>query len=456
MRDVAFLAAWLALLPLALRHAHVGVMLYAWAAFLSPNDYIYGFMRAVPFSKVVVAATLLAVLFDKRRRRLYLDPTLLLLILLGVVGTISQLEASAIGSEARSWDIWLNFVKSLAFCFLLVWVTSTRLRLQSLLFAVCLGLGFDGIDEGLKVLASGGSHRILGLGTLGDNNQFALAMLMSVPIQFYLYRSTTHPVVKGALLATACLCVVSVFGTQSRGGFIGLVVLALGLLASSRRKVASLTVLVAACVIVYMLAPDSWFSRIGTIETAGDDLSFMGRVVAWKMSLLIALDHPLLGGGFWAVQNQEVWSTYRLLFDQLAFISTPEPDIRAHAAHSIYFEVLGDLGFGGLVLFLGALVSGFANLTAVRKAAKRNESLAWASDLARALQFSLVLYAVSGAALSMAYFELFYLLLAVSSLLRRMVLHELVDDPAARPAAGPIAARASWPVAGTAGLGLQR
>jgi probable O-glycosylation ligase (exosortase A-associated) len=428
VRDVAFLAAWLALLPLAFRHAHIGVMLYAWAAFLSPNDYIYGFMRVVPFSKVVAVIAVLATIYDERRRGLYLDSTLLLMILLGICGLVSQFQAAPIASGDAGWDVYQNLLKSILFCFITVSVISTRLRVHSLIFAICLGLGFDGMTEGLKVLASGGSHRILGLGTLGDNNQFALAILMSLPLQSYLYKYSARTVARAAIGGMIVLSVVSVVGTLSRGGFIGLLVLAIGCVASSRRKLATLAIVGLLGLLVFLSAPDSWFSRVSTIETAGDDLSFMGRIVAWKMSLLIALDHPVFGGGFWAVQHQEIWSAYRPFFGVLDFISTPDPDIRAHAAHSIYFEVLGDLGFLGFLLFLGLLLSGFANLFAISKLTGTKENLSWAYDLGKMLRFSFLVYAVSGAALSMAYFELFYMLLAVSSLLRRMVVAKLANE----------------------------
>jgi putative inorganic carbon (HCO3(-)) transporter len=47
--------------------------------------------------------------------------------------------------------------------------------------------------------------------------------------------------------------------------------------------------------------------------------------------------------------------------------------------------------------------------------------LAWAGDLARMLQVSIVVYMVTAAALSMAYFELIYILIALVSRCRRIV-----------------------------------
>ena len=147
----------------------------------------------------------------------------------------------------------------------------------------------------------------------------------------------------------------------------------------------------------------------------------MGRVVAWKMSWLIAMDRPFFGGGMHAVQNLLVWSTYRPLLPSLDFIVTPPADVVPHAAHSIYFEVLGDTGFVGLFLFLGALASALYNCSWIYRQARGHADLVWAQDLSRMIQISLVIYLVTGAALSMGYFELIYIVLALTSRCRRTV-----------------------------------
>ena len=148
----------------------------------------------------------------------------------------------------------------------------------------------------------------------------------------------------------------------------------------------------------------------------------MGRVIAWKQSTLIAMDHPVFGGGFHAVQNFEVWTHYARSFDKLNIIPTPPPDpYGPHAAHSIYFQVLGDLGFVGLMLFLAILVSSWRNASAVIRQARERPQWRWAGDLASSLQYSLIAYIVSGAALSMAYFDYMYMIFALLAVMRHMV-----------------------------------
>jgi hypothetical protein len=56
-------------------------------------------------------------------------------------------------------------------------------------------------------------------------------------------------------------------------------------------------VIVAIAYIGYNLMTEEWFKSMDTIHHAGQDGSFMERVVAWKIATLIALDSPILGAG---------------------------------------------------------------------------------------------------------------------------------------------------------------
>jgi len=90
----------------------------------------------------------------------------------------------------------------------------------------------------------------------------------------------------------------------------------------------------------------------------------------------------------------------------------------AHAAHSIYFQVLGDLGFVGLALYLLLLAAAWRNASLAIKHSLANPEVRWAHDLARTFQYCLLPFIVSGAALSMAYFDLAFVLVALTAVLR--------------------------------------
>ena len=438
-----FAFVWMALLPLSLMSAHVGVLLWVWVALLSPNELLPGFLSGVPFNKIVALTTVCLMFLSREKKDGYLDTVLVLLLLLGLSATVSWFTAMAPSDEGT--DLYQKLIKEIVLALIITAVMTTRHRIHLLVLTVVLSLGFLAVKEGLIAILTAGGHHIIGSGSVGDNNSLATALLMVVPLMFYLARYSAVRAVRIALLGAAALAVVTIIMTFSRGGFVGLMLLGGFIVKNSRNKLASLAAIAVTCTLVYLLAPDAWFERLGTIKDADNDGSFMGRVVAWKLSLLIALNHPLFGGGPHAVQHLLVWNTYKPLLPTVDFITTPPADAFPHAAHSIYFEILGDLGFVGLFLFLSVIGMSLWNCRWIVRQTRNRPDLAWARDLARLTQVSLVIYLVTGAALSMGYFELVYVLVAVLSRCRRVVSKAVV--------AGRVSIETDpWDVGGEAGL----
>ena len=138
----------------------------------------------------------------------------------------------------------------------------------------------------------------------------------------------------------------------------------------------------------------------------------MGRINAWRMAMNLANDRPLVGGGF-EIYTPSVFARY-----------APNPD-DLHAAHSIYFQMLGEHGYVGLMLFLLLWYLVWRDAGWIIKHSKDRSELQWALDLARMIQVSLVGYAVGGAFLSLAYYDVPCNLLVALVLTRRLVEKEL-------------------------------
>jgi len=294
----------------------------------------------------------------------------------------------------------------------------TRLQIHSVMIAACMGMGIHGAIEAAKYIASAGGHVLLGPPTIGDNNHFGLAILLVIAPLAYLYRYSQSLLVKAAFALAALANVIGVIATHSRGALIGLIAVGVAAFFKSRNKLAMLLVIAVVGGIGATLAPDRWYERMGTISEAREDGSFMGRVSSWKMNLIVALDRPLTGGGFSSMEDPWVWGQYLRSFPSMDWLVESPTPTQPLAAHSIYFQVLGDTGFIGLILFLALLAMAFRNIQVIRKLTRDREDLQWARDLALALHFSLIGYSVSGAALSLAYFEFYYLLITVAAVTR--------------------------------------
>jgi probable O-glycosylation ligase (exosortase A-associated) len=179
----------------------------------------------------------------------------------------------------------------------------------------------------------------------------------------------------------------------------------------SRQKVATALLLLALVPAVWLFMPEAWHQRMESIQSYQQDRSAMGRINAWEFAYNLALDRPL-GGGFEAFQPEA--------FQRWA----PNPD-HLQDAHSIWFEVLGEHGFVGLILYLLMWFFCWRTAATTARLAKGRAELKWAGDLAILTQVALVGFWVGGSFLGLAYWDYPYILLAVLVLTRRLVRMEL-------------------------------
>ena len=435
MRGAAYFLMFLAMLPPAFTAAPAAMMLWVWTSLAAPQAYVFGPLAGLPYNKIVVAVALFALLLDRNRKRFYFDAYFVLL-------TLFMLQAAAsfafgITSIDRSYDLADRAWKIYLMCLLAGATLQGRLQIHILVIAVCLGAGVHGVLEGMKFIVSAGGHIVIPPSVFGDNNSFGLFMLMTVPLLIYLRRYSVAPIVRLGTLAGVLLNLVGIIATGSRGAFIGLIAVTLAMIQQSKRKMVMIATVVALGGALVALAPSRLYERAETIKSADQDGSFMSRVMSWKMNTLVALDRPLIGGGFSAMEDPKVFFRYIDQFRQLDFVPTDKPEM-TRAAHSIYFEVLGDLGFSGLFLFIAILVTAFWNLRAVRRATRGKPSVQWAFDLAGYLRLTMIAFVVSGAALSVAYSEMGFVVFTLISLLRKTVSDELaVAQPASVRALPP-------------------
>jgi O-antigen ligase len=110
------------------------------------------------------------------------------------------------------------------------------------------------------------------------------------------------------------------------------------------------------------------------------------------------------------------------------------PRAFGHDAHSIYFNLLGEHGWVGLVLFLAFVGAVLLRLYQIRRLARARPEVAWAGNYAHMLQASIAVYLVNGATLSVAYFDLAYQLLILAPLIHAVAMQQLAAEPAASPA----------------------
>jgi probable O-glycosylation ligase (exosortase A-associated) len=421
VRGLLLFAFLIALAPLAISIPYVGVLVWSWLSFMSPHretfSFTYDFHIVIGFA----LAALIGWAIAGKPKLIIRERTILLMILF--VGWTAVTTATAI-DQSWSYPYLIQNSKSFLLAFAVFCVLNSKTRMQSIILVIAVSLGYFAVKGFGFTLLTGGGFHVGGPGgpAIEDNNNLGLALCMSLPLLNYLrissHRTSVSLIITFVMLATA----VAVIGTYSRGGLFGLAVVSLYMWLLARHKVVITLGVIVTLIALPNLVPQAWYERMSTISTYTEDLSFDQRVQAWAVSLGVALDRPLTGGGFKATEIDEVFTKY----------NTRGGTRAGTAAHSIYFEVLGEHGFIGFGLYALMVIAGFRNLWEVARLARGRPDLRWIADLAGMMQVAFIGVLSAGTLLSMAYSDVFLVLIALSARMRLFVI-ETVSSEATLP-----------------------
>ena len=396
MRDIAVVSIVFIAAVVAIAHPYVGVLAWTWVSVMNPHRLAWGFAVDFPVAYVIAIGTLIGLVVSRDRKRLPVNAPVIVLFLF--VLWMCFTSVMAIHPEL-GWDMFNRVMKIMFMVFIAMIVLHSRKHIDLLVWVLVISLGFYGAKGGLFTVLTGGSFRVWGPpgGFIEGNNEIALALIIAIPLMRYLQLIATQRWIRLGLGAGMVLSALAALGSQSRGALIAIAAMCALLWWRSEHKLVWGVLLGIVGVSFVAFLPETWMARMETISIENADSSIRGRLNAWGMAWNLAVDRPI-GGGFEIITPD--------LFAQYA----PDPHA-IHAAHSIYFQVLGEHGFPGLVLFLllWALVWRWAGRM-YREGAASVENK-WAAHLGGMIQVSLIGYLVGGAFLSLAYFDLPYNLL---------------------------------------------
>ena len=394
-----------------------------------------GPFAALNYAYVIAVLTCLSWLFSRaERKQLPITPLVVLTLLFSIWITFTSWFALAPGEDV--WNKWITVQKILFMCLVGYALTTTRERLNQLIWAVVLTIGLWGVKGALSSILHGGSeiHGPDG-GMLADNNDFGLGLIVMLPLVFYQRHLATNRHVRRGLMLMGFLVTLAVFFTYSRGALVGVCAMGAVFWLRSRAKFATALLIAVLAVSIYSVAPEQWFKRMGTIETYQDDGSAMSRIHLWQVSLRIAELHPITGGGFRVTFSPTVTNNM-LRGTDLGRLTKPR------AAHSIYFDALSEHGWVGLSLFLMILGYSWVNCAWLTRHSRNRPDLAWANLLGRMGQAVLVGYATAGAFASQAYLDEYWCIIFIFEAARRLLAKQIAPA-GALAAVGPMRMPAS-------------
>lgn len=398
MRDILITLIVFGSLPFILKVPATGALMWVWISVMNPHTQGWGFATQLPFAMMIAVATMASMLLSRTPKGLPMSPVSALLLLFVLWMNVTTPFALLPGP---SWVQWSKVMKIMLMSFVVMMLIRTQRDILRLVWVLVGSIGFYGVKGGIFTIRSGGTERVWGPEAtfIGDNNALALALIITIPLMYYLQQNSDKRWVRHGLSAAMVLSALAALGSYSRGGLLAIAAMCLFMWIKSGKKVAlgALLCLLGPLLLAFM--PERWAERMDTINTFQEDSSAQGRLNAWQMAYNLARDR-FLGGGF-EVSDAGIFARY-----------APNPQA-VHAAHSIYFQALGEHGFVGLAIYLALGWATWRTAAAIIRLSRGKPELAWALGLATMCQASMVGFAVGGAFLSLLYFDMPYYLMAV-------------------------------------------
>jgi len=415
------------MLPMCFMHPWIGVLMWCWLSYMNPHRLTWSYAYSMPFAMIVAATTLSGFLASSDRKPMPWTRETVLLVVIWFHFLCTTILSM---NQAYAWDYLLKVSKILLFTFLPLLVMQDPKRVRAMLMVIAMSIGFFGLKGGIWAIVTGGGNRVMMPDDtmLGGANGAGLALNIAIPLLLYLGYDEPNFWVRRLLKITFIFSIPASLFTYSRGAMLGLVAVVLMLAAKSRYFVRALLGLMFLYVFMVNFAPPEWTSRMETIQTYESDNSAMSRIEAWKIAYGLGMDHPFFGGGWGSVGMDEVAARYN-------------PGKGGYNSHSIFFNVLGEQGLLGLILYLSLIACSMLTLRRIRKA-RPSAPPPWIVNASHGLETSFVGYLVTGAFLSAAYIDLFYHLITLTVLLRVLADKAAAEAPKPEPkdATGRVAA----------------
>lgn len=399
MRDILVTAIVFSSLPFILKYPAIGSLMWVWISVMNPHTQGWGFATQFPFGMVIAITTLVSLLVNNKEKYIPLTPTSLVFILFVLWMNVTMPMAIFPESSVQQWE---KVMKIMLMTIVVLVTIRTRVDIQRLIAVIAFSIGYYGVKGGIFTIRSGGNEKVWGPeGTfIGDNNSIALAIILTIPLMYYLQQNSKEKWLRYALAIMMLLCALAALGSYSRGALLAIAAMLILIWLKSRKKLAIGIIIMMASPLLLIFMPQGWSNRMDTIADYQTDGSAQGRINAWRMAYSLAKDR-FFGGGF-EIYNPFVFSLY-----------APNPN-DIHAAHSIYFQILGEHGFIGLFLYLILGILTWRSGAWIIRNTKNLENMRWAHSLATMIQASIVSFAVGGTFLSLAYFDVpYYLMVAI-------------------------------------------
>ncbi|GMM68930.1 putative O-glycosylation ligase, exosortase A system-associated [Alteromonas sp. MTD1] len=408
MSDFFILAVILTFFVYGLTRPYIAFAGYIWVDTLVPQTIVFGFLHGRPISMIMAGLCFFSLVIGAGKIS---KPTrgipVFLLVLFMIWITISTDMAQF---QAVAWVKWDTAIKTVLMATLTMFAIKTKKQLESVLLVLVFSLSFFMLTAGIKTLFGGGGYgRVLitGVGNMGmaESSTLAAFSVLVIPfLMFFKKHITLMHFLRGknwVWNAAILSCVAANIGTTARTGLVTLAGYIGYRSLNKKFFIQGIVVFLFAVLCFQAFAPADWKNRMNTLTEVTDESSAMGRVVVWQWTIDYVKERPFFGGGFQSfLANRGQLINYNENFS-----------FTVKAFHSIYFELLGEQGYGGLIIYLGLI---FWAYNQNRKIEKNDRLGEWSRDLGSCMKSAIVIFCIGGAFVGIGYKPIIFQLVALT------------------------------------------
>lgn len=370
---------------------YVGLVNYLVFLYLRPQEFVPA-LEALPLMLLVGGATfgIMIIHFALIRRRIPITAApqnILMVLFLGAIMMSHLGNLYLHGAIYSGREFLSTFVMYLLVIALVQGETRIRITL-SVLTILTMVLAVQGIVQYYTGVGLAQQTMIVGrirsIGIFGDPNDLALSFLLIIPFILFTLIDSRNMLVKLQSIIVLAVVAYAFYLTGSRGGFLGLAVVAFLLFV--RRfgwRLGSLVGVV--CVLIVVAGAPDRFADLSPHEA-----SAYGRIEAWGLGLSLLKAHPLFGTGA---------GTFL--------------DYHYRTAHNSFVLCASELGMFGLFTWTLLIFVSMRNLFFIGSEARERGMVSMAL-LSDSIFFAFVGYLTSAFFLSRTYNELLYIMIGLA------------------------------------------
>lgn len=399
-----------------LKHPYLALCGAVFVEIVTPQSLSYSFLAGKPVSFGVLMFFFTSLLLNMKKLsipRKKLSTGLILFLMAWI--TLSTFNAEF---QSAAWIKYDYVIKLMILPVFIPFILNSRVKIDTFIAVMVCSIGFFTIVLGVKFLVGGHGYgqqfiySTLRNTGITESSTMAMMSVLNLPFIFYLSRYSIFKdriiLIKPASYFLGLTSISSAIATYARTGLVGLFVWLMLLVKESKYRIRYFFLSILCLIVIFPFVPEDWINRMETTTEASTEASALGRLVVWRWTIDYVNERPLMGGGFHSyLANEGRLDSYVKEDIDVSFE-------RAKAFHSIYFEVLGELGYVGLFVYLWIIYLGFSMNRALEK---DDNSPEWAVAQARARKQVIIIYCACGMFIGVAYYPwLFYLLGLAASL----------------------------------------